>query len=342
MANEWQQQQNNNYDSFSGENNLAQSHIELESVLEGTSTVSIFSPTFKWKIGNLNLYDFQANPIFDGPRLFAIDHSNNGKIYDVHFSLTSDISNDDDIDEYGHYEIICNFNTPPVKIEYQYIINETIFNGSLIKNPSLNESINNILINVKAFYYITKESKKSGIAISINYENVPTSLRSDLLKLFKNDLDSQFIIECAGEEIMAYKPIMQARSSTFNKLLSNGTDRLRIEDFSPKIVKKVIEFCNFEFIENFENEEKTIFSMARTYKIESLMAYSSKEIIENANNENIIELYKFAEFYNYEPLKKWLLNYIIKNLNEISAFKSLDSDLYKPILKELLKQKKIF
>uniref|UniRef100_A0A914QT96 Uncharacterized protein n=1 Tax=Panagrolaimus davidi TaxID=227884 RepID=A0A914QT96_9BILA len=71
------------------------------------------------------------------------------------------------------------------------------------------------------------------------------------------------------------------------------------------------------------------------------MAYSSKEIIDNANNENIIELYKFTEFYNYEPLKKWLLNYVIKNLSEISVFKSLDSDLYKPILKELLKQKKI-
>uniref|UniRef100_A0A914YN75 Uncharacterized protein n=1 Tax=Panagrolaimus superbus TaxID=310955 RepID=A0A914YN75_9BILA len=134
---------------------------------------------------------------------------------------------------------------------------------------------------------------------------------------------------------------MQARSEKFNHLLSNGTDRLRVTDFSSKIVKKAVEFCNTEFIESFENEEKNIFAFAFIYKIPSLMAYSSKEIIDNANNENIFTLFKFADFYKYEPLKKWLLNYIIKNLNEISSFKSLDANLYEPILEEFLKQKKI-
>uniref|UniRef100_A0AC34GKQ9 BACK domain-containing protein n=1 Tax=Panagrolaimus sp. ES5 TaxID=591445 RepID=A0AC34GKQ9_9BILA len=74
------------------------------------------------------------------------------------------------------------------------------------------------------------------------------------------------------------------------------------------------------------------------------MTYSSKEIISNANIENAIARFKFAHFYRFEPLKKWFFEYIIQNFVEISnsaAFKSLDADLYKPILEELLKQKKI-
>uniref|UniRef100_A0AC34FHI3 BTB domain-containing protein n=1 Tax=Panagrolaimus sp. ES5 TaxID=591445 RepID=A0AC34FHI3_9BILA len=330
---------NNNYDSFGGD--ISQSHIELQSVLEGTSTVTIFNPTFTWKIENLHLFDFQNNPIFNGPRLFAIDHSNEGKIYDVQFSLTTDISNDDDTEEFVQYKIICQFNTAPIKTEYHYIINGTIFDGPLIEKTALNDSKSNLIITVKAFYYVTKESKKSGIPTSIDYENNPTSFRSDMIKLFEKDSDSHFVIECAGEEITAYKPIMQARSEKFNDLLSNGTDRIRVTDFSSKIVEKSVEFCNTEFIESFENEEKNIFAFAYTYKIPSLMAYSSKEIIDNTNNENVVGLFKFAEFYKYEPLKKWFLNYIIKNLNEISSFKSLDANLYKPILEEFLKQKKI-
>ena len=64
---------------------------------------------------------------------------------------------------------------------------------------------------------------------------------------------------------------MQARSEIFNKLLSNGTDRIQTEDFSPKIVKKVVEFCNNDTIENFEYEETNIFVMAFTYGIQSLL-----------------------------------------------------------------------
>uniref|UniRef100_A0A914YPA5 BTB domain-containing protein n=1 Tax=Panagrolaimus superbus TaxID=310955 RepID=A0A914YPA5_9BILA len=198
---------------------------------------------------------------------------------------------------------------------------------------------------VKAFYHIANESKKSTFLFSSpNFENKPSTLGEDLLKLFEKDSDSKFIIECAGEEITAYKSVMQARSEKFNQLLSNGTDRLRITDFSSKIVKKAVEFCNNETIVDFEAEETNIFTFAYTYKIPSLMTYSSKNIIDNANIENAVVRFKFAHFYRFEPLKKWFFEYIIQNFVEISktsAFKSLDADLYKPILEELLNQKKI-
>uniref|UniRef100_A0AC35FVR6 BTB domain-containing protein n=1 Tax=Panagrolaimus sp. PS1159 TaxID=55785 RepID=A0AC35FVR6_9BILA len=235
---------------------------------------------------------------------------------------------DDDNYHLTKYKVVCDFSIPPIKIEYKYVVNGTTYDGQMIEKSHLN-LMDTVEIIIKAFYYTTNESKQSTILFSSPiFDRKPNTLGEDLLKLFKKDSDSQFVIDCAGEEIMAYKPIMQARSSTFNKLLSNGTDRLRIEDFSPKIVKKVIEFCNNDTIENYENEETNIFVMAFTYGIQSLLTYSSKEMVKNANIENA----------------KWFFEYIIQNFVEVSkttAFKSLDPELYKPILEELLKQKKI-
>uniref|UniRef100_A0AC34FI06 BTB domain-containing protein n=1 Tax=Panagrolaimus sp. ES5 TaxID=591445 RepID=A0AC34FI06_9BILA len=137
---------------------------------------------------------------------------------------------------------------------------------------------------------------------------------------------------------------MQARSSVFKELLSNGTDRLRITDFQPKVIQKMIEFCNNDSIENFEYEETSLFAIGYDYKIKSLMAYTSGHIASTANIDNAVARFKFAHFYGYESLKKWFFNFIITNFVDVSktpAFKTLDTDLYKPFLEELLKENKI-
>uniref|UniRef100_A0A914Q4E0 BTB domain-containing protein n=1 Tax=Panagrolaimus davidi TaxID=227884 RepID=A0A914Q4E0_9BILA len=137
---------------------------------------------------------------------------------------------------------------------------------------------------------------------------------------------------------------MKARSPVFKQLLSNDTDRLRITDFEPKIIKKMIEFCHNDTIEDFEGEETSVFSIASKYKINSLMSYASKKIADNATIENAIARFKFAHFYGYEKLKKWFFKYIIENFSAVAktgTFKTLDNELYKPILEELINQNKI-
>ena len=65
---------------------------------------------------------------------------------------------------------------------------------------------------------------------------------------------------------------MQARSLVFNDIISNDTEAtIDVTEFEPKIVEKMIEFCNFDTIENFENEELELFSIATFYKIPSLL-----------------------------------------------------------------------
>uniref|UniRef100_A0A914PAC6 BTB domain-containing protein n=1 Tax=Panagrolaimus davidi TaxID=227884 RepID=A0A914PAC6_9BILA len=324
-------------------------------VLKATTRIGVFNATFSWKIENIHLFDFGTrNDIryLSGPTLTAIDQTNNKKVYTIICKINPDWTSERQYNRYNNnknyrltkYKVVCDFSIPPIKIEYKYVVNGTTYDGQMIEKSYLN-LIDTVEIIVKAFYYTTNESKQSTILFSSPiFDRKPNTLGEDLLKLFKKDSDSQFVIDCAGEEILAYKPIMQARSSTFNKLLSNGTDRLRIEDFSPKIVKKVVEFCNNDTIEDYENEETNIFVMAFTYGIQSLLTYASKEMVKNANIENAVTRFKFAHFYHEEPLKKWFFEYIIQNFVEVSkttAFKTLDPELYKPILEELLKQKKI-
>jgi hypothetical protein len=283
-------------------------------VLKATTRIGVFNATFFWKIENIHLFDFGTrNDIryLSGPTLTAIDQTNNNKVYTIICKINPEwtyerqynrYAGDDDNYHLTKYKVVCDFSIPPIKIEYKYVVNGTTYDGQMIEKSHLN-LMDTVEIIIKAFYYTTNESKQSTILFSS-----PIFDREDLLKLFKKDSDSQFVIDCAGEEIMAYKPIMQARSSTFNKLLSNGTDRLRIEDFSPKIVKKVIEFCNNDTIENYENEETNIFVMAFTYGIQSLLTYSSKEMVKNANIENAVTRFKFAHFYHEDPLRNGFLN----------------------------------
>lgn len=78
-------------------------------------------------------------------------------------------------------------------------------------------------------------------------------------------------LQSQTSKFQAYKPIMRARSSTFKELLSNGTDRLRIFDLQPKVLRKMVEFCNTDAIRDYEYEETSLFALGHDYKIDSLM-----------------------------------------------------------------------
>lgn len=60
--------------------------------------------------------------------------------------------------------------------------------------------------------------------------------------------------------------------------------------------------------------------------------------------DNAVDRFKFAHSYGYEILKKWLFHYIIQHFLPVSktaAFQTLDAELFKPFMDELLKQNKI-
>uniref|UniRef100_A0A914XTB1 BTB domain-containing protein n=1 Tax=Panagrolaimus superbus TaxID=310955 RepID=A0A914XTB1_9BILA len=137
---------------------------------------------------------------------------------------------------------------------------------------------------------------------------------------------------------------MKARSPIFAELLLNGTDSIKIDKFEPKIVKKMIEFCNNDSIENFENDELEMFSIANTYKIQSLMIYAARKTVKTATIENAIERYNFAVSQKSKILEKWFFNFIITNFVKVSNtsnFGNLDAKAYKLFLEELLKKNKI-
>uniref|UniRef100_A0AC35G4V1 BTB domain-containing protein n=1 Tax=Panagrolaimus sp. PS1159 TaxID=55785 RepID=A0AC35G4V1_9BILA len=138
---------------------------------------------------------------------------------------------------------------------------------------SFTSVLDDIEITVNAVFSknIAVNAVTSTLSSNLPYDDEPIPLGDELLKMFKSDSEAEFTIECAGEEIKAYKPVMKARSPVFKQLLSNDTDRLRITDFEPKIIKKMIEFCHNDTIKDFEGEDTSVFSIASKYKMNSLM-----------------------------------------------------------------------
>uniref|UniRef100_A0A914YES9 BTB domain-containing protein n=1 Tax=Panagrolaimus superbus TaxID=310955 RepID=A0A914YES9_9BILA len=120
------------------------------------------------------------------------------------------------------------------------------------------------------------------------YHSNKFSLIDELKEMWKNDEKIQFIIiKCETEEFKVSKPIMIARSPVFKKMFETEMKEklgnfVEIKGFNPKIVKKMIEFC-----ENFAVEK----------------------MAENIKNEKIADYIQLANLYDLHEFKEWCMQY---------------------------------
>uniref|UniRef100_A0AC34G6C4 BTB domain-containing protein n=1 Tax=Panagrolaimus sp. ES5 TaxID=591445 RepID=A0AC34G6C4_9BILA len=320
-------------------------------ILKARTKFGFFNVTFTWTVEQLQLNNFGSiygKRILESPTLHAIDYSDDNEIYTAVIKIEPGF-------DYHHstipslFDLKAEFNVEPKEkyFAFEIISSNSSFVGERILKTYFENILDDVEITLKVVFSKNEtinDASITSLSQKLPYEDEALPLGKELLNMFESDSDALFIIECAGEEISAYKPVMKARSPVFKEQLQNDTDRLRITDFEPKIIKKMVEFCHNDSIEDFEGEETSVFAIAYKYKINSLLSYASKEIAENAKIDNAIARFKFAHFYGYEKLKKWYFNYIIENFSEVAksgSFKTLDDELYKPILEELINQNKI-
>uniref|UniRef100_A0A914Y6Y1 BTB domain-containing protein n=1 Tax=Panagrolaimus superbus TaxID=310955 RepID=A0A914Y6Y1_9BILA len=246
-------------------------------VLNARTKFAFFNATFTWTVEQFQLFNFGQNyynkRILESPTLHAIDASDDNEMYTAKIKVEPMY----DSSYPSIFDIKAEFSVEPNEkiFEFQIINSNKTFVGQRILKSYFESILDDIKITVKVVFSKNETTNDATVLLLSQkfayYEDEATSLGNELLNMFKSDSESLFIIECAGEEITAYKPVMNARSPIFKELLSNGTDKIRITDFDPKIVKKMIEFCHNDSIENFDGEETAVFSIAYKYKINSLM-----------------------------------------------------------------------
>uniref|UniRef100_A0A914XQA9 BTB domain-containing protein n=1 Tax=Panagrolaimus superbus TaxID=310955 RepID=A0A914XQA9_9BILA len=260
--------------------------VKPPSILDIETEFGYFNASFWWSIKRLHLHNFGSNDeikSLKSPIFKAFDYSDSDKEYQAQFKIST-VYNENILTSYS---VEALFSAVPTAFTFCYKIDEEW--KCPVENPFTLESTvikNKMEFEIK--FYLKAEFNNNKKTNTVKKDYPPTlpyhgkveSLRNELLKMFDEDEASKFVIESGGEEITAYKSIMQARSSLFKELLSNGTDRLRITDFQPKVIQKMIEFCNSDLIKNFENEETSLFAIGYDYKIKSLMAniYFAKHI----------------------------------------------------------------
>eukprot|EP00455_Lapot_gusevi_P050430 TRINITY_DN7309_c0_g1_i13.p1 TRINITY_DN7309_c0_g1~~TRINITY_DN7309_c0_g1_i13.p1 ORF type:complete len:141 (-),score=34.74 TRINITY_DN7309_c0_g1_i13:103-525(-) len=78
-----------------------------------------------------------------------------------------------------------------------------------------------------------------------------------------------------------------------------------------------------------------LFSLAHQYQIPGLMSLCENHIMKNVNEENVLDLLKWADFYSRERIKKFLIEVIVKDMkgafNEAASFQGLSEKLIEEI-----------
>uniref|UniRef100_A0A914QSV1 BTB domain-containing protein n=1 Tax=Panagrolaimus davidi TaxID=227884 RepID=A0A914QSV1_9BILA len=163
------------------------------------------------------------------------------------------------------------------------------------------------------FLDVTTFSTKTFQRLPFHQPN-KVKLNDEMKLMWKNDESAEFAIKCEAKTFKIAKPIMAARSPVFKKMFEAEMKEkfenfVEIKEFAPKIVEKMIEFCETDNIKDLEDSEDDLFKIAHLYQIQQLMYFAVEKMAENIKNEKIVEYIQLANLYDLHEFKDWCLQY---------------------------------
>uniref|UniRef100_A0AC35FHT0 BTB domain-containing protein n=1 Tax=Panagrolaimus sp. PS1159 TaxID=55785 RepID=A0AC35FHT0_9BILA len=139
------------------------------------------------------------------------------------------------------------------------------------------------------------------------------SLPNRLKKFWENDSSNlKFTIECDGTSIETYKPILASASDVFAAMFESSfteacENRVKINDFEPQTVQKMLEFCETDDIKEFNGYECELFGIAHKYLMNDLMSFICDKMVINVSFRNFDSYLQLAQMYDLNDFKEWLL-----------------------------------
>eukprot|EP00455_Lapot_gusevi_P050429 TRINITY_DN7309_c0_g1_i10.p1 TRINITY_DN7309_c0_g1~~TRINITY_DN7309_c0_g1_i10.p1 ORF type:complete len:330 (-),score=85.51 TRINITY_DN7309_c0_g1_i10:103-1092(-) len=174
-------------------------------------------------------------------------------------------------------------------------------------------------------------------------------LEHDLLTLVGNEIASDCMFEVMGLGIPAHQIIINSRVEYFQVMLSGAMVESQSrtvvveQEVAPDVWLTLLEYVYTNRLMSdrghaiIQTPEHllALFSLAHQYQIPGLMSLCENHIMKNVNEENVLDLLKWADFYSRERIKKFLIEVIVKDMkgafNEAASFQGLSEKLIEEI-----------
>ena len=138
------------------------------------------------------------------------------------------------------------------------------------------------------------------------------------------------MFEVEGKTIYAHKAILVSQCDHFKAMFTSGMKestqaKIEITDWSYSSYLHMIEYLYTGWIQNFNPTiGLDILGLADAYGLENLKSLWENTLIHNVDNENVVALLIHGHNYSALELKKFWMNYVIKNISEVQTIKGFE------------------
>lgn len=176
------------------------------------------------------------------------------------------------------------------------------------------------------------------------------NLITNMKKIMNQDIFADVVFQVEGKKIFGHKAILLAQCEHFRAMFSNGMKessqmQIEIKDWSYSSYLNMIEYLYTGQIENFNpTTALDLLGLADAYGIENLKFLCENTLIHNVDNDNVAALMIDSHRYQALELKKFCMNFMMKNFNEVKDTKGFENlemvpSLLMEVTKNLLSEK---
>lgn len=156
--------------------------------------------------------------------------------------------------------------------------------------------------------------------------NMEQQLFDDYLKIFRDELLTDFVIKVSGREVRAHRAILAARSPVFCAMLTHDqtneakTAILEIPDLEYDVV---VEMLNYIYCGRCSKDINHIASdlliAADKYRLDELKTHCEKTLVEQIQIDNACEMLILGDMYGAKWLRKRAVQYILHRPKQITS-----------------------
>ena len=166
--------------------------------------------------------------------------------------------------------------------------------------------------------------------------NATTSLLSNMGRLLNNENlfpDVTFIVE--GKPLYAHRAILSVQCDQFHAMFMSGmkesrASEIKIPNWSHAAFMSMLEFLYTGSVSDFTADIAVdLMGLADQYTLAGLKALCENVLIHNVDTENCCSLFRCGHRFSALNLKRFCMNFIIKNFESVSAsggFEELSSE----------------
>lgn len=181
--------------------------------------------------------------------------------------------------------------------------------------------------------------KRSENVTKVNLDN--SLLSTSFEAMYGSALYSDYTLVTAdGEDIPVHKNVLASRSQVFaammeTKLKEGEEKKAVIDDIDSKSLKEFLRFLYCGRVNEIETVATDLIHAAEKYGLKDLKPLCVQSMIKTISMDNAIETFIIADLHGESYLKKFSLDYIMWNYEELKdheSWKKLTTNLYKEIL----------